>query len=102
MVHHHDDGTTEFEYFRPTAKSVSLVGDFNDWQPGGHPMTRDARGWWRLRASITGGEYRFRYLVNGTERETDFAAYGVEHQRGEGWNSVICVETANLRKVAAD
>jgi 1,4-alpha-glucan branching enzyme len=100
MVHHHADGTLEFEYFRPTAASVELLGDFNGWETSGLHMTRDKRGWWRLRMAMAEGDHRFSYLVNGETREADFAAYGVEANRLGGWNSVIFVDRANLRKVA--
>ena len=32
----------------PAAKSVSLLGDFNDWNPDSHPLKRDDLGCWDL------------------------------------------------------
>ena len=34
-----DDGYT-FRVWAPAARSVSLVGDFNDWNPDAQPMER--------------------------------------------------------------
>ena len=36
-----------FRVWAPRAKAVSVVGDFNDWKPGAHPMTNhDDSGVW--------------------------------------------------------
>ena len=36
-----------FCVWAPRAKAVSVVGDFNDWKPGAHPMTNhDDSGVW--------------------------------------------------------
>jgi 1,4-alpha-glucan branching enzyme len=97
------DGTVEFAYFRPGAESVSLAGDFNGWQPTTHPMRRDEEGWWRLRLALPSGEYRFKYVIDRTIWEADFAAYGVEMCKVGGWNSVLYVSprAASSRRAAA-
>ena len=92
MVIHQHDGSVEFAYFRPAAQQVTLVGDFNNWQPGELPLERDERGWWRVRLALGPGEYRFKYQVDGKIWEADFAAYGVENDKHGGWNSVLWVQ----------
>ena len=45
---------------------VSVVGDFNDWDPFAHPLRRRAKG--TRSASVTvapGSTLRFRYLAEG-------------------------------------
>lgn len=57
------------------AESVYLVGDFNDWDEHATPMERMKDG--RFKATVnldTEKEYRFRYLVNGTEWHNDWEA----------------------------
>jgi 1,4-alpha-glucan branching enzyme len=46
------EGATEFAVWAPNAASVSVVGDFNGWDPRRHPMrqTSDASGVWYARA----------------------------------------------------
>lgn len=45
---------------------VSVVGDFNDWDPYAHPLRRRAKG---LRSAVVsvpaGSTLRFRYLAEG-------------------------------------
>jgi 1,4-alpha-glucan branching enzyme len=46
------EGATEFAVWAPNAASVSVVGDFNGWDPRRHPMRQasDASGVWYARA----------------------------------------------------
>jgi len=92
MITQHHDGTVEFAYFRPGAHQVTVAGDFNRWQSHVHQMTRDAEGWWRIRLALPSGEFRFKYVVDGSLWEADFAAYGVEMRKIGGWTSVLLVE----------
>ena len=55
-----------FYYARPEAGSVSLIGDFNDWDPNSLPMQRRVDGWWFLQVPITHGHHRYLFLVDGT------------------------------------
>ncbi len=93
MVSQHEDGTMEFVFFRPAARSVTLAGDFNDWQANQHIMARDEAGWWHVRVKMPPGEYRFKYRIDNAWWEADFAAYGVENDKHGGWNSVLWVQT---------
>lgn len=50
------------------AQSVYLVGEFNQWDEQATPMTRLKSGEWKSEMRLEAGqEYRYRYLVNGTE-----------------------------------
>lgn len=45
--------------------TVHLVGEFNNWQTS-HAMRRQKDGSWRITVDLEpGGEYQFRYLVDG-------------------------------------
>lgn len=49
------------------AKSVSVVGDFNDWNPEANPMKALKTGGFSTTVELEKGkEYAFRYLVDGT------------------------------------
>ena len=37
---------TNFLFFAPQAKHVSIIGDFNNWSPNANPMKRQPDGGW--------------------------------------------------------
>lgn len=41
MIIWHPDCVVEFRFFRPTARHVQLVGEFNGWDPSATPMSRE-------------------------------------------------------------
>ncbi|MFI5614031.1 isoamylase early set domain-containing protein [Amycolatopsis sp. NPDC051903] len=45
---------------------VSVVGDFNDWQPGRHELRKRSNGTRSAAVEVrSGAELRFRYLADG-------------------------------------
>jgi 1,4-alpha-glucan branching enzyme len=48
------------------AKTVSLVGDFNEWNPNRHPMKMREEGTWEKIIVLPPGKYEYKYLVDGT------------------------------------
>ena len=47
-------------------EAVSLVGNFNDWDPAADPMTRNKKGDYKTQLEVEPGQViRFRYLANG-------------------------------------
>jgi 1,4-alpha-glucan branching enzyme len=55
----------EFRIFRPGASLVSLVGDFNNWNPEDDLLTRGADNIWRLRKKLYPGIFRYEFVVDG-------------------------------------
>jgi len=50
----------------PSATTVSLVGDFNDWQATATPMEGTvADGLWSVTVPLPPGRYRYAFLVDG-------------------------------------
>ena len=47
------------------AKTVSLVGDFNQWNPATHPMKQMPDHWWLLQVELKHGHHRYAFLVDG-------------------------------------
>jgi 1,4-alpha-glucan branching enzyme len=47
------------------AQSVSLVGDFNQWDPLAHPMKRMPDRSWLLLVELKHGHHRYAFLVDG-------------------------------------
>lgn len=83
------DGLVEFCLYRPGARQVSVVGDFNVWISA-NPMTRGVDGFWRCSLPLPSGSHQFLYHVDGAWI-ADYAAFGLERGPYGGWNSVVYV-----------
>lgn len=61
-----DAAPVRFMLVAPNATSVTLVGDFNDWQSGATPMEGTvADGLWSVTVPLAPGRYRYAFLVDG-------------------------------------
>ncbi len=49
----------------PYAGTVTLMGDFNQWNQKKHPMKKGKHGMWRKIIMIQPGRYEYRFLVDG-------------------------------------
>lgn len=49
----------------PNAQQVSLVGDFNGWQPKATPMLRQPDGRWMASLELSHGYHEYVFLVDG-------------------------------------
>ena len=47
------------------ARTVSLVGDFNQWNPAAHPMKQMPDRSWLLQVELKHGHHRYAFLVDG-------------------------------------
>ncbi len=60
---------------RIEAQTVSVCGEFNDWDPSIHPMKKRKGGRFSLTISLKPGHrYRFRYLLDNQKWENDWSA----------------------------
>ncbi len=74
------------------AQSVTLAGDFNDWDVLAHPMTYDSlRDVWSLVLRLGHGRYEYKFFVDGREWWNDPDAPKVPNVWGSE-NSYIDVE----------
>jgi hypothetical protein len=58
----------EPHFFRlraPEAGAVSLVADFNGWDPAANPLSGGGDGWWEGRISMPEGSFQYAYWVDG-------------------------------------
>jgi len=67
-----------FRVYAPGAKSVAVVGSFNNWNPNTNLLRMSDKGWWESRVALGPGVYEFLYMVDGklvvppeAERTTD-------------------------------
>jgi len=54
-----------FAVWAPNAEAVSVIGDFNHWNPENDLLKKGDDGIWRLRKRIPTGMYRYRYIIDG-------------------------------------
>lgn len=65
----------QFVLVAPDAKSVSLVGDFNDWNAAAAPLTPTRTGGvWTISVPLQPGRYTYNFVVDGTTVLADPAA----------------------------
>jgi 1,4-alpha-glucan branching enzyme len=75
------------------AKSVCIVGDFNNWNIRANPMKKLKNGNYTITLELEAGrEYQFRYLIDECKWENDWNADKyVRSPYGDSDNSVIVV-----------
>ena len=66
--------TVQFVLTAPSAKSVTLVGDFNDWDTASNPMETSKGGMWTITIPLTAGRYTYTFIVDGKRWVADPSA----------------------------
>ena len=56
--------TSQFALHAPTARQVSLAGDFNDWDPKAGPMHKGPDGVWHLNVALKPGRHEYRFFAD--------------------------------------
>ena len=75
------------------AITVTVVGEFNDWNKGATPMKHLKNGDFAVELDLERGrEYSFRYCIDGGKWENDVCADRYEPNPFGGDNSVVVVE----------
>ncbi|HHO48493.1 MAG TPA: glycoside hydrolase [Desulfobacteraceae bacterium] len=58
-----------------SARTVCIVGDFNNWKKKTNPLRKLKNGSFKIDLDLPSGrEYQFRYLIDNTRWENDWAA----------------------------
>ena len=61
-----DKAPVRFSLVAPSAVTVTLVGDFNGWNPTALPMRRSASGdTWEVEIGLAPGRYTYAFVVDG-------------------------------------
>ena len=76
---------------KPDAKTVYLVGDFNQWKPQVNRLTKNKDGIFRTRLTLPTGLHQYKYIVDGVWHEDPQAIRFVVNSYGTR-NSVVVVE----------
>ena len=73
------------------AVRISIVGDFNDWDPAATPLQRvDGHGWWVV-VNLRPGRYRYSFVVDGTRWIADPSAPRAADNDFGTENSVVTI-----------
>jgi len=82
---HPNQQGTWFATWAPNSDGVSVIGDFNDWNPDADPMRRTNAGLWEVyvRGAQPGQHYKFRIQHHGHHHDkTDPYAFAMEPPTG--------------------
>lgn len=79
-----------FTCVAPQARRVTLMGDFNDWDPAAHPMKRQPDGAWTLQMQISHGPHHYLFCIDGAPA-LDPRAQGVARNERNEKVSLITV-----------
>jgi 1,4-alpha-glucan branching enzyme len=81
------------------ARSVSVVGSFNDWDPDANPLRKQKNRVWRTTVELQPGEvYEFRYLMNGETWFSDDDSDGSVTNEFGSQNSIVETTQASEEK----
>ncbi|MBN1846837.1 MAG: AAA family ATPase [Sedimentisphaerales bacterium] len=87
-----NQGQVEFVALYPSATSVQLAGDFNNWEPEQTPLAPAGdNGRWNVRLPLPTGRYHYRYVVDGRWQPDPYNECTEPNPFGE-YNSVVEVK----------
>jgi 1,4-alpha-glucan branching enzyme len=85
------DTGVRFSFYAPSAKSVTIAGGFNRWNPEQHRLTGpDKNGIWTIFLPLSMGRYEYHFVIDRTEWVLDPAAPSVDDGL-DGKNSLVIV-----------
>jgi 1,4-alpha-glucan branching enzyme len=65
-----------FICYAPGAKQVSVIGDFNGWDPTANVMKRQPDGAWMIQVNLSHGHHQYLFWVDG-QTQLDQRAQGI-------------------------
>ena len=78
------DGTATFALHAPGKRFVSLVGDFNGWDPYADMMNASPDGTWWIARPVSNGTHRYQFCIEGRRMLADPCARDVEWKDENG------------------
>jgi len=67
-----------FELDAPGARTVQVIGDFNDWSRNASSMQRGTDGRWRVTTLLPPGRYVYAFLIDGERFQRDLRRDPIE------------------------
>ena len=84
------ENPVEFTLHMPQARSVAVVGTFNDWDANRTPMSPKPGGTWEAAVWLPAGRYEYRFVADGQWISDPNARECVQNTFGST-NSVLVV-----------
>jgi 1,4-alpha-glucan branching enzyme len=81
----------EFSFYAPLAKSVSITGTFNKWNPSASLLRKDATGNWKTAIALKQGRYEYKFVIDGNW-ENDQKNHNCVSNGCGGYNCVLEVK----------
>ena len=91
-AHPQAGGGARFAVWAPNARQVSVIGDFNQWDPDAHPLEHDRHGVWHgsVSAAARGDRYKYHIRSNWGGYRIDKAdPFGVRHEEPPATASIL-------------
>lgn len=60
-----EDNMVQFTIYKPKARFISIVGDFNNWNPENDYLKLDRLGIWKITKQLYKGTHRYKYVIDG-------------------------------------
>jgi hypothetical protein len=86
----------QFVFVAEQAQRISLVGDFNDWDPTATRMTRGAGGVWYVVVPLQPGRIAYSFVVDDKVWHADPEAAVTTHDFGRPSSVVYVAQTESL------
>ena len=61
----------ELAVMAPFARSVSVVGEFNNWRTDSHPLQPKGGETWHITLELPPGTYQYKFVIDGRQWEED-------------------------------
>lgn len=84
------EGKVTFRLKYPEARSVYLIGSFNNWDTEKNALSRDNKGLWSITITLYEGRYEYLFLIDKEKWLPDPYAPAVDDGFG-GKNSVLYI-----------
>lgn len=89
-----------FQFSDPAARTVAVIGTFNNWDPQGHEMVQDPQtGAWRLQLRLAPGKHDYVFWVDGEKTAPDPRADLIREDDFGNRNSVLFVKGNHDRSI---
>ncbi|GAE90395.1 isoamylase early set domain-containing protein [Acetivibrio straminisolvens] len=80
-------------------KSISVIGDFNNWDGSRNILEKYADGTWMTEVELSPGNYRYKFLINGNIYFNDPNALIYTHDDRGSTASLIVIDESNKRVI---